>query len=120
MSEREAQGPYPVPEPSQAHSIYPPWFPPDVYYSRVWSIVSCMLTKLNGVPTLAQPGAFEETYPALASVGLTEGVATVYVTYVPPEKFEKLVQEHRDLYEKCACWLFPEDRTLCKKGGERA
>jgi hypothetical protein len=78
-----------------------------------------MLTKLSGTPTLAQPGAFEENYPALASVG-TEGFATVYITYVPPEKFERLVQEHRDLYDQCACELFPEDRALCKKGGERA
>jgi len=76
-----------------------------------------MLTKLNNSPTLAQPGAWEETYTALASLGLTSGVATVWIEYVPPEKFERLVQEHRDLYEQCACELFPEDRALCKKEG---
>jgi hypothetical protein len=117
MSEREAQGPYPypVPGPSQAYSPYPPWYPPDVYYSRVWGIVSCMLTKLNNALTLAQPGAWEEAYTALADLGATEGIATVRIEYVPPEKFERLVQEHRDLYEQCACELYPGDRALCKK-----
>ena len=118
MSEGEAQGPYPytVPGPSQAYSPYPPWFPPEVYYARVWGIVSCMLTKLNkGTPTMAYPGAWEATYPALAPVGASGGIATVYVTYVPPDKFERLVQEHPDLYEQCACELFPDDRALCKK-----
>ncbi len=74
-----------------------------------------MLTKLNKTLTLAQPGAWEETYTALASLGATSGVATVQIAYVPPEKFERLVQEHRDLYEQCACELYPEDRALCKK-----
>jgi hypothetical protein len=41
----------------------------------------------------------------------------VYVTYVPPEKFERLFQEHHDLYEQCACELYPDDRALCKKEG---
>jgi len=78
-----------------------------------------MLTKLNNAPTLAQPGAWEEAHTALADLGATEGIATVQIEYVPPEKFERLVQEHPDLYERCACELFPEDRALCKKGGDK-
>jgi hypothetical protein len=76
-----------------------------------------MLTKLNNSLTLAQPGAWEEAHTALVPLGATEGIATVWIEYVPPEKFERLVQEHRDLYEQCACELFPEDRALCKKEG---
>jgi len=119
MGEGEAQGPYPypVPGPSQAHSIYPPWYPVGVFYSRVWDIISCMLTELNGFPTVAYPGAYEETYPALFPLAAT-GVVTGKVMSVPPEKFQRLVQEHPDLYEQCACRLFPDDRNLCKKGGE--
>jgi hypothetical protein len=79
-----------------------------------------MLTRLNNSLTLAQPGAWEETYTAIAAIGATEGIATVQIAYVPPEKFQRLVQEHPDLYEQCACELFPEDRALCKKRGERA
>jgi hypothetical protein len=120
VSEKETQGPYPypVPGPSQDYNPYPPWFPPEVYYARVWSIVSCMLTKLNrGVPTVAYPGDSDAKYPALLIVGATATIVTGQIASISPETFERLIHEHPDLYEQCACELYPDDRALCKKEG---
>jgi len=41
----------------------------------------------------------------------------IWVYIGSTESSERLVQEHRNLYEQCACELYPEDRALCKKEG---